>query len=520
MTDQQNPANRKRILVFVVAYEAEEFIVGVLERIAVSIKPEFDYETLVIDDASKDRTFALTSAYAKAHPEHKITALYNPINQGYGGNQQIGYQYAVENDFDVVILLHGDGQYPPEFMNKLAAPIFSGDYDVMMGSRMVIKNDALKGGMPLYKWIGNQILTKVENILLKQNLSEYHTGFRAYKVDALRAIPFNFASKYFDFDTDIIIQVTDNHFRIGEIAIPTKYGDEICRVDGMKYARMILKSCIESRIMRLGLFYNPKFDYTANSDTKIMYEPKFGINSSHQIAYDLIPAGSKVLDLGAGPGYMAKALQEKQVLVTSIDRIIPDELKRYSGQTIQADLNSFDLSVLPAEFDRILLLDILEQLDAPETLLHRIREAFAPAGPEVLISVGNVAFFITRLSLFFGKFNYGRLGILEMNKKRLFTLKSLKRFLKDNGYTITSLRGIPAPYHKALPDQKGLAAVLQSINSALIHLSKGLFAYQIFVTAKPGLTLPQLLENAKKRTAEQEPTVLQESDALIIESNS
>jgi glycosyltransferase involved in cell wall biosynthesis len=489
----------EKILVFVVAYQAEEFITNVLDRIAANISDRHLYEILVIDDASKDRTFESAQQYAGSHPELRITNLYNPINQGYGGNQQIGYQYAIENNFDVVILLHGDGQYPPELMNEMAEPILNGEFDVMLGSRMVVRNDALRGGMPLYKWIGNQILTWTENRLLKQNLSEYHTGFRAYRVNALQAIPFKNASKYYDFDTDIIIQITDNHFRIGEIPIPTKYGDEISRVNGMKYARMILKSCVESRIMRFGLFYNPKFDYTKKDVTEPDYQDKFGTHSSHQTAYDLIPTGTKVLDLGAGPGYMAKAFWEKGVKVTSVDKVMSEDLSLYSEKAIRADLNDYNFSGLSGSFDRILLLDVLEQLDSPEELLQRIRETFAPENPDIYISVGNVAFILTRMSLFFGKFNYGRLGILEMNKKRLFTQNSIKRFLKDNGYKITSVKGIPAPYLKAIPNHKRIAAFLQTVNNGLIYISKGLFAYQIFITAEPALTLPQLLNNAKKR---------------------
>ena len=489
----------KKILVFVVAYQAEHFIENVLDRICKQINDSYTYEILVIDDCSKDRTHELTQEFADAHPNISITNLYNPINQGYGGNQQIGYQYAIDHQFDVVILLHGDGQYPPEYINEMAEPILNGNYDVMLGSRMKVKSDALRGGMPLYKWIGNQILTWSENLLLKQKLSEYHTGFRAYKVDVLRQIPFQFDSKYYDFDTDIIIQVADNHFRIGEIPIPTRYGDEICRVNGMKYAKMIMKSCVESRIMRFGLFYNPKFDYQFNSEEQSLYESKFGSFSSHQYTVDLLPSGSKVLDLGAGPGYMAKALAEKNISVTSVDRIITEELEKYSQKTILEDLNHLHFSEMKDQFNYILLLDILEFLDSPEKLLQEIRDSFAPDHPDVIISTGNVAFFITRFSLFFGKFNYGKLGILEMKKKRLFTQNSLKRILKDNGFKISTVKGIPAPYQKAIPNHKGLSSFLQHVNNFLIRISKGLFAYQILMTAKPVLTLPQLLENAKQQ---------------------
>ena len=487
-----------RILVFVVAYQAEDFISEVLERIRKQLRPEHEYETLVIDDSSKDNTFEKTREYAQNHPEMKITNLYNPINQGYGGNQQIGYQYAIEHNFDVVILLHGDGQYPPEQLNEMADPILCDQYDVMLGSRMVNKKDALAGGMPFYKWVGNQILTWTENRLLGQNLSEYHTGFRAYRVSALKHIPFRFASKDFDFDTDILIQVTDSGFRIGEIPIPTRYGDEICRVNGTKYAVQILKSCIQSRIMRLGLFYNPKFDYLSEMGVVEADPGKFGTRSTHQMALESLQPGNAILDLGAGNGFMEKALKEKGIHSTAIDSDVSPELEKFADKAIQADLNDYKLTDALGSFDVVLMLDILEQVDSAENLLLQVREAFAPQMPRVLISVGNVAFFITRFSLFFGKFNYGRLGILDMNKKRLFTQKSIRRVLKDNGYKVKSVKGVPAPYQKAIGDT-ALAKGLRGINSGLLHISKGLFAYQLFIEAVPSMTVAQLLDAAQKR---------------------
>ena len=490
----------QKVLVLVVAYMAEEFIEAVFDRIAAQIQGNPQFEVLMIDDGSKDKTFDVAQQYRNSHPEIKLTNLFNPVNQGYGGNQQIGYQYAIENDFDVVIMLHGDGQYPPELIHEMVDPILNGQFDVMLGSRMLKKQDALAGGMPKYKWIGNQILTWIENRLLGQSLSEYHTGFRAYSVKALRLIPFQYNSKYYDFDTDILIQLSDNHFRIGERPIPTRYGDEICRVNGIKYAWMILRSCVQSRIVRLGLFYKPKFDYYQNRAQISLYSPKFGIPSSHKFAFDRIPNGAAVLDLGAGPGYMARELAVKNAAVCSVDRIITDELKQYSNCVIEADLDTVKLSELPDQTNVVLLLDVLEFLDEPEALLLKIRQKYAQQHPDVLISVGNVAFILTRLSLLFGKFNYGRLGILEVSKKRLFTLNSLKRLLRDQGYTILKVRGTPAPYHKALPKHKWIAWLLEKTNTLLIYLSKGLFSYQIFIQAKPSLTLEQLLENAKERT--------------------
>jgi glycosyltransferase involved in cell wall biosynthesis len=114
--------------------------------------------------------------------------VYNPINQGYGGNQKIGYHYAIENDFDFVALLHGDGQYAPEVLQALVEPLRRGEADAVFGSRMLVPRDALRGGMPLYKYIGNRVLTRLQNSLLGTELSEFHSGYRVYAVSALKGI--------------------------------------------------------------------------------------------------------------------------------------------------------------------------------------------------------------------------------------------------------------------------------------------------------------------------------------------
>jgi glycosyltransferase involved in cell wall biosynthesis len=123
--------------------------------------------------------------------------LYNPVNQGYGGNQKIGYHYAIENGFDFVALLHGDGQYAPEMLGALTEPLRQGEADAVFGSRMLVRGDALKGGMPLYKFLGNRILTSVQNRLLGTKLSEFHSGYRVYRVSAIKALPFDRNSNVF-----------------------------------------------------------------------------------------------------------------------------------------------------------------------------------------------------------------------------------------------------------------------------------------------------------------------------------
>ena len=218
---------RTRVLIFVVAYEAESTLDAVLARVPDSVF-EHDTEVLVIDDSSEDRTFDVGVRSAR-ESRHRITVLYNPQNQGYGGNQKLGYQYAMRHGFDVVVLLHGDGQYAPEAIPLLLAPLLDGSADAVLGSRMLVPGVARKGGMPFYKLVGNKVLTFLQNRLLGSALSEFHSGFRAYSVAALRRIPFGFNSNVFHFDTEIIIQLMLAGCRIIEVPIPTYYGDEICQ---------------------------------------------------------------------------------------------------------------------------------------------------------------------------------------------------------------------------------------------------------------------------------------------------
>jgi SAM-dependent methyltransferase len=426
------------------------------------------------------------------YPHRRITVLRNPQNQGYGGNQKLGYHYAIQHGFDVVVLLHGDGQYAPEYIPAMVKPILDDEADVVFGSRMIQKSAALRGGMPIYKWLGNQFLTYLQNRILNTHLSEFHTGYRAYRVQALAAIPFQFNSNYFDFDTDIIIQLLDTGKRVVEIPIPTYYGEEISRVNGVRYGLLILKTTILSRFGPRGILYDPKFDYTPDDPP---YKPKFGFPSSHQFAFKRVEPGNNVLDIGCGPGFMAEALSTKHVRLNSIDRSIHPKARRFSTQVIEANVEEYDFSEDFGSLDTILLLDVLEQLHQPEVLLARLRQLYGQDNPKVIITAANIGFFIVRFGLLLGQFNYGRRGILDMDHRRLFTFSSLRRALVNNGYEILEEEGVPPPYPLAIGDNK-LSHFLLTANRLLIFFSKGLFAYQIAIVARPLASLDHLLQGA------------------------
>jgi len=230
----------------VVAYNAESTIESTLSRIPKDFVANI-YSILISDDKSKDLTSLKASNYARSS-ELPIEIVVQPINLGYGGNQKFGYSWAIRNDWEIVVLLHADGQYAPEFIAQIIDPLITNNADAVFGSRMINKKDALRGGMPKYKWIGNQILTFIQNKLTKQKFSEWHSGYRAYKVGALKDINLGSLSNGFRFDTQIILQLLAANKRIVEIPIPTFYGDEVSHVNGIEYAREIIWDTLRHRL--------------------------------------------------------------------------------------------------------------------------------------------------------------------------------------------------------------------------------------------------------------------------------
>ncbi len=493
MKINNNTFYHKRILILIVAYNAESTIKNVLSRIPNSIF-KYDYEILILDDQSKDNTLEKSERYGKEKGGLNLNILYNPKNQGYGGNQKLGYRYAIDNNFDAVILLHGDGQYAPEVMEDLFLPILKGEADAVFGTRMQKSGDAIKGGMPLYKYIGNRILSATQNFFLGLGLSEYHSGYRVYSVDALEKIPFEYNTSDFHFDTEIIIQLWLAGKKITEIPIPTYYGDEICRVNGIKYAWNVFKTTIKVKLQKMHLCYQRKFDIEKKGER---YPLKLGYQSSHTKAIEEVTANSKVLDIGCGEGYIGIELQKKGCDVCGIDDACL-ELDCKLSEFKQANLDNAELPYNPSEFDYILMLDVLEHLNTVSIykLLDKIRAESMQNKTKIIISTANVTFFIVRLQMMFGNFNYGKRGILDYTHRHLFTRNSLSETLKQCNYEISKIDGIPPPYPAAIGNNY-ISKTLLLLNKIAIKILPGLFSYQFFIVATPYPTTNQLLENAK-----------------------
>jgi len=482
---------KQKQLIFIVAYEAEKHIPELFERMRKS-GLETTHDILLIDDASRDKTAELARQLAGSLAT-KVTVLRNPSNLGYGGNQKLGYEYAIREGYEAVVLLHGDCQYPPEFIPEMTSPITDGEADVVFGSRMLDKKSALQGGMPLYKWIGNQVTTAVQNFLLGSKFSECHTGFRAYRVPLLARIPFRYNSNNFHFDADIIIQCHRAGARFLEIPIPTRYATEICRVNGLQYCWNCFKSGLADRCTQMEIFYSRKFDLQQHP----VYESKLGlVGSSHEIALRMVPEGATVVDLGGGNGAMARELKRKGCRVTVVDTHLdlpPEE----NITTVESSVE--DLEEIP-KAEVVLLMDIIEHIRRKEQflLLEKIRAMGSTHPTKVIISVPNSVFLPVRVMMLLGRINYGRRGILDETHAFLFTRHSLRSLLISAGYKIGYMEYTSAPIAFAFPGLPKFSRLVAALQQKLAYLLPGWFAYQIVVEVYPTATVTALLQAAEE----------------------
>lgn len=475
MTTNQEP---KRIAIFIVAYNAVTTLTKVLDRIPESIRKRVE-EIYVFDDSSKDDTYLVGMGYKTVHQLYNLNIYRNPQNLGYGGNQKKGYEYALQSGYDIVALLHGDGQYAPECLEDLIAPVERGEADAVFGSRMMQSGAALRGGMPFYKWIGNRILTAFENRMLGMRLTEFHSGYRVYNIRALAQIPFRANSDDFHFDTEIIIQFHQHRLRIMEKPIPTYYGDEICYVNGLKYAFNVVRSVLQYRLQVAGFTSHPKFAPPEN------YPAKHSPHSSHRVVAEAIRGRDlRILDVGCAAGRIAELIQNPGTEIVGIDlEDCPGRNPRI-GRFIQQDLErGFDPEGL-GQFDYVLLADVLEHLRNPREILEKCRRCLRPEGV-VIVCVPNVAHWSVRFSLLFGSFRYGSRGILDATHVHFYTRTSISRLLRESGFRITRFQATPAPLPDLWPEMAGhpFMRLAHGAGRLLARAWKTLFGYQFVVTA-------------------------------------
>lgn len=476
--DQEHPALRVGVLV--VAYNAESTLTQTLSRLPASFVSTVDH-ILVCDDASTDSTYEVGLRF-KSGSTLPLTVVKHQENLGYGGNQKHGYAWAIEHGLDIVVLLHGDGQYAPECIADLVAPLAAGDADAVFGSRMMERGGARAGGMPLYKYVGNKVLTGVQNRLTGLRLTEWHSGYRAYRVDALADLDLSAYSDDFDFDTEIILGLHEQGKRIVEVPIPTYYGDEICYVNGMKYAKDVSLDVMRYRLRRMGFGQG-----AAGLDTEA-YELKMSEHSSHGVLLRWLAAvrPARVLDVGCSDGQFAALARRQGHTVTGVDLVKHESIGERVDHFVEADLNDG----LPAEvgdgYRVIVAGDVLEHVIDPRHLLTDIAGRLGPDG-EVHVSVPNFAHWYPRLRVLFGWFDYDQRGLLDHGHVRFFTRRSFERLVAQCGLRIVERRTVGSPVdvlERGAGGDRLDAAVTQvarrvsAVDRLLTRLRPTLFGYQ------------------------------------------
>lgn len=474
----------KRIGILIVAYNAVTTLSKVLKRVPPSIWRNVE-EVAVFDDASQDSTYELALGVKNSLDIDKLTVIGNRQNLGYGGNQKAGYKYFMDKGFDVVVLLHGDGQYAPEVLSQLYHPLVTGEVDAVFGSRMMrTYGGPIEGGMPLYKYLGNTILTHYENLVLGMNLTEFHSGYRAYSLAALRQIQLGTMTDDFHFDTEIIIKLHHQGFRIKEVPIPTYYGGEICYVNGMKYAWDVTKSVWRYRKTTLSVA-----NYSEFSEYFVHYPIKESRYSSHYYFQRLAGTGQCILEIGCGEGYFAERLAARGNQITGVDMlenpVRRQAFEKYYSANLSHGLGDVKRVLTGQRFDKILLMDVLEHLESPERVLEDCLPLLKPNG-QLLISLPNVANVTVRLMLLFGRFNMTERGILDRTHLKFFTRKTARKLIDACQYEIVQEKSTVMPLELALgiSPHNPLMILLNRLLRVGTSIWPTLFGYQFIFVAR------------------------------------
>ena len=402
--------------------------------------------------------------------------------EGYGGRQKLALEYALERHFDAIVLL-GDDEVDRNGSGiaSLLAPLFTDAAEATFR--------APRPGLR------ERLATRLIERVVRRPISSLHGGDRAYRVDALRRIPFALDADGRHIDTEIRIQLDVAGLRV--LQVPEHSSAERGTPPTWRHVVDAWRAAVRARLNTMSLLYERRFDCEAVSRDNTQYRLKMDFDSSHVRALARVPEGSRVLDLGCAGGDFAQLLErEHGCTVTAVDRepLAP-------GNTASAfhlwDLNQGPPDLDYAAHDIILMLDVIEHLRAPELFLQELHAKIA-ALPELklVFTTGNVAFATTRIGLMLGQFNYGKRGILDLTHTRLFTFSTFRRLARQAGFRVLHREGVPAPFPLATSNRV-LSRLLLALNRSLIPFVPNLTAYQILLVLTPKPSLGFLLEHAR-----------------------
>ena len=393
----------------------------------------------------------------------KVTALPAPASYAPGALRKAAMRYFIDGGFDILAVLRADGHYPPEVLAGLYRPIAADQADAVFGSP-----NADNGGP----------LNAIEKMLFGVDLSNFHCGYRAYSLRALRPVRWETLSDGETFDQELVLKLRHQHFRFTELAIP---GDCGSHAPFFRTLKQSLRTVYRYRQTCRSVKRFPEFE-----EYFIHYPVKESKRSSHAYAEELAGSGNEVLDIGCGEGILAATLRQNGNRVTGADILPHAANESVLEQYFSVDLNEGIEPMIEAlhgkRFDRVLLLDIVEHLVRPEPLLHQIKRLLKPEG-RLILSVPNIANVTIRLSLLMGRFDYTERGILDKTHVRFFTRKTIRRMLHENGYRILKEREtvMPVELFFGLPASNPAMRFANEVLGVITKLMPGLFGYQIML---------------------------------------
>jgi glycosyltransferase involved in cell wall biosynthesis len=482
--------------ILVVAYNAASTLAKVLDRIPTDFRPRIS-NVLVYDDTSDDATYLVSLGYQSLDPGYPLTVIRHPQPLGYGGNQKAGFRWAIEHGLDTVVLLHGDGKYAPEELPAMVGPIERGECDAVFGSRMLVPGDARAGGMPLYRLLANRALSAFDNAMVGLELSEWHSGYRAYRVAALRDLPFETNSDGFDFDSQIIIQLHEAGKRIVEIPIPTFYGGEISSVNGLTYARDTAAEAARYRLHKMGLgsgraaFASAEHELKQGEDT----------SDGRIVSWLRGRPPARVLHFGCLDGSLSERIEKLGHEVTGVEAeelgAVRDRVHRF----VRADLDEGIPAEAGAGYDVVLLSDALTRARSPELVLAQARRILGARGT-VIACVANFGHWYPRSRVILGAFDYDRRGILDRRSVRFYTRRSFERLTGAEGYAVLRREalGLPVEVLRRGGRRAGAATAAgeagRRAGSLGVALRPTLFAYQFLYELAPRDDAASALDSA------------------------
>ena len=488
-----------RVLIFIVLRDTDRAGAEILSRIPRTLVGDGRVHFLIMDEGpvGSDRAEPTATHWLERNSFPNLTFLRNPLSQGYGGNQKLGYRYALDHGYDFTILLHADGRCAPELLPELIRVWDETGADVVLGARG--EGHERQGARPLRERARSAMLGSLQSLVVGRQATDWDSHYRAYSTRFLASVPFESNTNEPHFDTELLLQAIHVGAQIEELPIPARHAKQPGRSGGTGRAGDVGAALLQFKMHQMGMLCSLKYRDLSPE----RYQDKTGMfYSSHRVALALIEdlAPKTLLDLGSGPGFVGQRCQEMGIRVTGVDVVEPRPGSIHSF--VAHDLEQPNLPIDPFEYDVVTMLDVIEHLKNPEEFLISLRNRsralkLGRRAAKLVLSTPNIAFAAVRANLALGRFNYAERGILDISHKRLFTRDSLLRMLIDCGYEIERVIPIGAPFEAVVEGPVG--RVLGRQSEALSRAWPTLFAFQFMVVASPRPSIRQILSESEPR---------------------